>query len=97
MDKSLIITSLAKEKKVEEIVNNILPYKTWQDDLVQDIYIELLEKDVTLLEDLYNKNQLKYYIVRIVKNNVISKTSRYYKKYINYEKRKTKIIEECNI
>lgn len=97
MDKSLIITSLAKEKKVEEIVNNILPYKTWQDDLVQDIYIELLEKDVTLLEDLYNKNQLKYYIVRMVKNNVISKTSRYYKKYINYEKRKTKNIEECNI
>ena len=80
MDKQHIIQLIAKEKKVEEIISNVM--KTQLDDnlidLAQDIYLTLLEKDDKLIEDLYNKNQLIFYLTRIVINNLKSTTSQFY-------------------
>lgn len=82
MDKYNIIDEISKNKIVEEIVYNIGD-KGDEDikDLAQDIYINLLEKEDSLIETLYNTNQLKFYIIRMVVNNIHSKNSPFYAKY----------------
>ena len=94
MDKYKIIDEISKQKIVEEIVYNIGD-KGDEDlkDLIQDIYINLLEKEDELIETLYNTNQLKYFIIRMVVNNIHSKNSPYYTKYKKDKINKVKIEE----
>ena len=52
------------------------------DDLTQDIYISLIEKGEEFLSDLYSRRkELEYFIMRMVANNLNSKTSPYFQKY----------------
>ena len=94
MDKYKIIDEISKNKIVEEIVYHIGD-KGDEDlkDLVQDIYINLLEKEDSLIETLYSENQLKFYIIRMVVNNIHSKNSPYYTKYKKDKIYKVKIEE----
>lgn len=94
MDKYNIIDEISKDKIVEEIVYNIGD-RGDEDlkDLIQDIYINLLEKEDSLIETLYNTNQLKFYIIRMVVNNIHSKNSPYYTKYKKDKINKIKIEE----
>ena len=94
MDKQEIIQEISKQKIVEEIVYNI-GSKDDEDlkDLIQDIYINLLEKEDNLIENLYSTNQLKFYIIRMVVNNIHSKNSPYYAKYKKDKINKVKIEE----
>ena len=94
MDKYSIIDEISKDKLVEEIVYNIGD-KGDEDlkDLIQDIYINLLEKENDLIETLYSTNQLKFYIVKMVVNNIHSKNSPYYTKYKKDKINKVKIEE----
>ena len=94
MDKYNIIDEISKDKVVEEIVYNIGD-RGDEDlkDLIQDIYINLLEKEDSLIETLYNTNQLKYFIIRMVVNNIHSKNSPYYTKYKKDKINKVKIEE----
>ena len=94
MDKYKIIDEISKDKLVEEIVYNIGD-RGDEDlkDLIQDIYINLLEKEDNLIETLYNTNQLKYFIIRMVVNNIHSKNSPYYTKYKKDKINKVKIEE----
>ena len=94
MDKYKIIDEISKQKVVEEIVYNIGD-KGDEDlkDLIQDIYINLLEKEDDLIETLYSENQLKYFIIRMVVNNIHSKNSPYYTKYKKDKINKVKIEE----
>ena len=94
MDKYKIIDEISKQKIVEEIVYNI-GSKGDEDlkDLIQDIYINLLEKEDNLIETLYDTNQLKFYIIRMVVNNIHSKNSPYYTKYKKDKINKVKIEE----
>ena len=94
MDKYKIIDEISKDKIVEEIVYNI-GSKDDEDlkDLIQDIYINLLEKEDNLIENLYDTNQLKYFIIRMVVNNIHSKNSPYYTKYKKDKINKVKIEE----
>ena len=94
MDKQEIIQEISKNKVVEEIVYNIGD-RGDEDlkDLIQDIYINLLEKEDNLIETLYNENQLKYFIIRMVVNNIHSKNSPYYTKYKKDKINKVKIEE----
>ena len=94
MDKYKIIDEISKDKLVEEIVYNIGD-RGDEDlkDLIQDIYINLLEKEDDLIETLYDTNQLKYFIIRMVVNNIHSKNSPYYTKYKKDKINKVKIEE----
>ena len=97
MDKYKIIDEISKDKIVEEVVYNIGD-RGDEDlkDLIQDIYINLLEKEDNLIENLYNTNQLKFYIIRMVVNNIHSKNSPYYTKYKKDKINKVKIEELYN-
>lgn len=94
MSKYSIIDEISKDKLVEEIVYNIGD-RGDEDlkDLIQDIYINLLEKEDSLIENLYSTNQLKFYIVKMVVNNIHSKNSPYYTKYKKDKINKVKIEE----
>lgn len=80
--KQSIINEFAKQKKIEELVYNITKTSSFElDDLIQDIYMFLLEYDAEKICKLNENKQLIFFIVRMIYNNYFSKTSRYYYKY----------------
>ena len=82
MTKNEVVNIIAKERLVEEIVSNIA--KSSDDllnDLVQEIYLDLLQKDEDKIIKLYESNQMRYFVVRMVTNNLFSKNSPYYQVY----------------
>lgn len=95
MTKQEIIQELATNNTIHEIVNNITKSPLEEDELdfIQDLYINLLEKEDKVIEDLYNKKQLKFYITRIVLNNIRSVTSPFYYKYRRWTTKKQDIDE----
>ena len=66
---------------IKEIVKNIAPADTDNEDLIQDVALVVLEKPPEFISELYDKNQLKYYIARVIMNNLFSASSPYYCKY----------------
>ena len=79
MTKNEIIEKLAKERLVETAVTNIA--KTNSDtlkDLSQEIYLDLLSKDEEKIVNLYETNQIRFFVVRMVTNNLFSKNSPFY-------------------
>lgn len=70
---------------VEQIVSNIAKSAdNLLQDLQQDIYIDLLTKDDDKIVNLYNSGQLKFFITRMVVNNIHSKNSPFWCKYKRY-------------
>ena len=76
-----VVERVAKEGWVEKCVKTVSGgvWRSEYNDLVQDILIELL--DQTKIVDLYKKGQLRYYVMRIVRNNLQRCTSRFYYRY----------------
>ena len=82
---SQIINEIANGGLVEEIIQGV-SYSKFENtenlkDLTQDIYLQLLQMRTDKLNDLYTKNQLRYWIARVVVNSIHSKTSPYYYMY----------------
>lgn len=80
---------------IEEIVKNIAPVDPDKDDLIQDVALVVLEKPPEFISELYDKKQLKYYIARVIMNNLFSTSSPYYCKYKKYKN--TLDINKLNI
>ena len=80
---------------IEEIVKNIAPVDPDKDDLIQDVALVVLEKPPEFISELYDKNQLTYYIARVIMNNLFSTSSPYYCKYKKYKN--TLDINKLNI
>lgn len=100
MTNAQIINYVANSKIVEEIIGCIT-YSKFENkenlkDLAQDIYLQLLQMDTKKLNDLYCKNQLRYWITRIITNNIHSKTSPYYYQY-KKEQRQSVNINDIDI
>lgn len=88
MTKYEVVDIIAKEHLVEKIVYKLLPCSKnpfdYPQDLIQDIYLILLNSDENLIVALYNKEELGFYILRISRNQLLSKNSPYYTKYIKF-------------
>ena len=101
MTKVEIINELSKDSTVEKIIYKLLPASKNRfdcpEDLVQDIYVLLLEKDDKLIIDLYNKGELGYYLLKIAKNQLLSANSPYYYKYIKFRAQSDDISEAAHI
>lgn len=79
--KDEVIEELSRNKVVEEIILNVAGEMGFDEkDLAQDIYLDLLNKDEEKLIHMSDK-ELKYFLARIVVNNICSKTSPFYYKY----------------
>ena len=83
LNKNEIVSLLAKQRVIEQLVQPLTqsPYK---DDLCQDLYIDLLNKDENLITGMYYRGELLYFIRRMVSNNINSTTSPFYQKYERY-------------
>lgn len=88
MTKWEIIDELSRSNTVEKIIYKLLsssknPFDC-PEDLIQDIYLLLLQKDDDLIVNLYNKDELGYYILKVVRNQLLSVNSKYYYTYIKF-------------
>lgn len=88
MTKIDVLNIISREHLVEKIVWRLLPASKNRfdcpDDLVQDIYLILLEKDEDLIVNLFNKGELGFYLIRIARNQLLSANSRYFYTYIKF-------------
>lgn len=76
-----IIGRLADERRVEQIVCNIThrsPDNPDLKDLVQLVYLILLEYDSDKIVELWENEQINFFIVRVIINQYSSKNSTYY-------------------
>lgn len=101
MTKYEVINIIAKEHLVERIVNKLLsssknPFDC-PEDLIQDIYLLLLQKDNDLIVNLYNKDEIGFYLLKITRNQLLSKNSPYYQKYIRFKSQSDDITQATNI
>lgn len=76
----------AKEKiitegRIDEICRNLMIPKQDREDLVQEIALVLLEYDDDKVERMYEKNEINYWLTRVIKNNYWSNTSQFYRKF----------------
>ena len=97
MTKNEIIGRLAKEKVVEQICSNIA--KSSDDllnDLSQEIYLDLLQKDEDKIINLYESNQIRFFITRIVINNLHSKNSPYWYKIKSFTHNMNEIVGDIS-
>lgn len=78
-----IIDELAKNKVVEKFVRKYTDFSNnpYLEDLTQDIYVSLMEKENNFISDLYKKKELDYFIIKMIKNNLYSTTSPFFVKY----------------
>ena len=101
MTKYEVINIIAREHLVERIVNKLLsssknPFDC-PEDLIQEIYLLLLQKDDDLIVNLYNKDEIGFYLLKIVRNQLLSKNSPYYQKYIRFQSNSDDITQATNI
>lgn len=93
MTKLEILDNISREKVVEDIIGNLKASASEEkrnlQDLKQDIYYELLMKPSEVIESLYERGQLRFYITRMIISAIQSKTSRY---YYTYKKNKTMTV-----
>ena len=100
MTKYEVVDIIAREHLVERIVNKLLsssknPFDC-PEDLIQDIYLLLLQKDDDLIVNLYNKDEIGFYLLKIARNQLLSKNSPYYTKYIKFRAQSDDITQAAN-
>lgn len=101
MTKYDVLDIIAREHLVDRIVTKLLsssknPFDC-PEDLIQDVYLLLLQKDDNLIVDLYERGELAYYLLRVVRNQLLSKNSPYYTKYIKFRAYSDEITQATNI
>jgi CTP synthase (UTP-ammonia lyase) len=79
-----IYTTIAKEKLIETLITKYKVNPKYKEDLIQEIYLIVLQKPPDLLQELYDKNQINYFLAKIITNQYFSKTSKFYKDYKKY-------------
>ena len=100
MTKYEVVDIIARDHLVERIVTKLLsssknPFDC-SEDLIQDIYLLLLQKDDNLIVNLYNKDEIGYYLLRVVRNQLLSKNSKYYYTYIKLGAQSDDLTQAAN-
>ena len=94
MTKNEIVDAMARERRVEAMVENIAgrPLAGALKDLAQMVYLAILEYDEDKIVDLWTNGGINFFIARIIVNQYRSNNSEFYKKFIRYDL-KTEQIE----
>ena len=101
MTKYEVVDIIAKKHLVEKIVYKLLPCSKnsfdCPQDLIQDLYLILLNSDENLIVSLYNKGELGFYLLKIARNQLLSVNSKYYYTYIKFRAHSDDITQAANI
>src|SRR5574344_1979126 len=86
--KNKMITKLYNEGLVQTLVSRYADDLLPQDleDITQDIFVYICEFSEEKIERLFDDNILNFYVVKIIKNQMKSKTSEVYKNYRKFNK-----------
>ena len=86
MTRREIVEQLARERRVETMVENIAkqPLSAELKDLAQMVYVVLLEYDEDKLADLWNNGEVNFFIARIIINQYRSSSSPFFNLYRKY-------------
>ena len=97
--KAHIIETLAQEKRVEALVENIAHHSLTADlkDLCQMVYLILLEYDESKLQDLWENGQINFFLVRIILNQYRSSNSPFHAIFRKYQERSLSIGDGISI
>lgn len=100
MTKNDVVEKLYKSGTVERIVYKLLsssknPFDC-PEDLIQDIYLILLNGDENLIVTLYNKGELGFYLLRVVRNQLLSVNSKYYYTYVKFRAQSDELTQAAN-
>lgn len=78
--KTEIVEAIANDRMVETMVSNIAhqPMSADLEDLSQMVYLILLEYDEKKLQDLWENDQMNFFIARIIVNQYNSVNSPFY-------------------
>ena len=84
-----IIETLAKERRVEALVENIAHHSLTADlkDLCQMVYLVLLEYDEIKLLDLWENNQINFFLARVIVNQYRSSNSPFHYIFRRFQER----------
>jgi len=84
MTNNEIVTAVQPDIKkiIGRLLNDSRNPFDFPEDLLQDINIILLTKDNAFLNYLYERKQLGYWLLRVVRNQLLSRNSPYYCTYI---------------
>ena len=98
-DKEAIIETLAKDRRVEALVENIAHHSLTADlkDLCQMVYLILLEYDESKLQDLWENEQINFFIARIILNQYRSSNSPFHAIFRKYQERSLSIGDGISI
>lgn len=93
MDKAEIVTQLARDRVVEEMVRNITgqPLEGDLKDLAQMVYLYLLEYPEDRLRNLHENGEMRFFIARIIINQYTGSRSQFYTLYRKSFKRNVEI------
>ena len=101
MTKIEVVDIIARDHLVEKIVFKLLPASKnpfdCPEDLIQDLYLILLNSDENLIVTLYNKGELGFYLLKIARNQLLSVNSKYYYTYIKLGANSDDISEAAHI
>ena len=99
VDKRKIIDTLAKEKRVEAMVENIAHHALTDDlkDLCQMVYLILLEYDEDKIIDLWENDQMNFFLARIIINQYRSSNSPFHTIFRKYQERSISIGDGISI
>ena len=99
VDKMTIIETLAKERRVEAMVENIAHQTLTADlkDLCQMVYLILLEYDESKLQDLWENEQINFFLARIIINQYRSSNSPFHTIFRKYQERSFTIGVDISI
>lgn len=89
MNKAEIINVIASEKMVEAMVQNIAHQSLTPDlkDLVQMVYLILLEYDEAKIVDLWEHQQMQFFLARIIINQYRSSNSPFHTIFRKFKER----------
>lgn len=89
MNKVEIVGRIASEKMVEQMVQNIAHQSLSADlkDLVQMIYLILLEYDEEKIVDLWEHQQMQFFLARIIINQYRSSNSPFHTIFRKFQER----------
>lgn len=79
-----IIEEIYTDGMVRDIIDNMGVSGTYADDLEQEVYMILLQYKKEKIIEMYNKKQLKFFIVGVIQRQYNSNTSPFYKLYKKY-------------
>lgn len=94
-----IIETLAKERRVEALVENIAHHSLTADlkDLCQMVYLVLLEYDEEKIRDLWENQQINFFLARIIINQYRSSNSPFHTIFRKYQERSYSLGSEASV